>query len=411
MWRHYLKPFAVFCVLSALCSSYADAQDGTLPASTEETIKRGEYLFRAADCAGCHTAPNSSELTGGRPFTLPFGTIFASNITPDKQTGIGRYTDTEWLKMLREGVGKGGKHLYPVMPYTAYTLLNDKDALAIKSYLFTLTPRKIEAPENKLSFPFNQRWSLVFWNLLNNENKRFVPVADKSAEWNRGAYLTEALGHCSQCHTPRTITYGLSKKAYAGTVQMGWYAYNLTSDRQHGLAGWSDAQLKSYLSTGYAKGKGSASGPMAEAVEHGLRYMTPEDIEAIITYLRSIPPQVSGPIAQVMPAPPSQIDTEEHARGQKLFAQACSGCHLRDGQGRQSDWAALAGAHSVSDPEAHNLIQVLLSGTSLMTEHGKVSMPSFTGAYTPDELAAVSNYVIAHFGGKLTDVSSAEFKK
>ncbi|MGO3518005.1 MAG: c-type cytochrome [Acetobacter cibinongensis] len=375
-----------------------------------EIIEKGEYLFRAADCAACHTAPDSKKLTGGRPFPLPFGTVYAVNITPDTQSGIGGYTDAEWLKALREGVGRGGKHLYPVMPYTAYTLLSDDDALAIKAYLFSLHPEKAETPQNTLVFPFNQRWGMVFWNWLNNPNKRFEPDSNRSPEWNRGAYLTEALGHCSQCHTPRNFTYGLSSKAYAGAVQVGWKAYNLTSDKEHGLGDWTDEQLSAYLSTGKAVGRGAASGPMAEAVEHGLRYMTPSDISAMVTYFRSIAPIAKGPVAQDMPPANTSLSTT-YKRGEALFAQACAGCHLANGLGRQSDWAALAGAHSVSDPAASNIVQVLLTGTSLETDQGKVFMPSFEKGYTTDEVAALSSYVLAHFGGVKADVPASEFKK
>ncbi|MDN7353329.1 cytochrome c [Acetobacter senegalensis] len=392
------------------CAAFAQGNASDAHSAGAERIKQGEYLFRAADCAACHAEPGGTKLTGGRAFTLPFGSIFAVNITPDKKTGIGDYTDEEWLKMLRSGVGRGGKHLYPVMPYTAYTLMSDEDALAIKAYLFSLRPEHAVPPRNQLSFPFNQRWSMIFWNWLNNPDKRFKPVSGKSAEWNRGAYLTEALGHCSQCHTPRTLTYGLSSKAYAGTVQMGWRAYNLTSDPDHGLGGWTDEQLKSYLATGKASGKGPASGPMAEAVEHGLRYMTPEDIAAIVVYLRNLAPIAEGPAVQSSLKVQDKTRTETESRGQMLFVQACAGCHLPDGRGRQSEWAALAGAHSLSDPEALNLIQVLREGTSLETVQGRVFMPGFTKTYTAEELAAIATYVTAHFGGSNVAVKSSVFK-
>ncbi|WP_082786313.1 cytochrome c [Acetobacter tropicalis] len=400
----HLKHFLMRSVVATICcwSSVATAEN--------QLIKRGEYLFHAADCAACHVAPESNKLTGGRPFTLPFGTIFAVNITPDKQTGIGNYTDKEWLKMMREGVGKGGRHLYPVMPYTAYTLMTDADALAIKAYLFSLKPEKALPPPNTLNFPFNQRWGMVFWNWLNNPNKRFQPDSTQSEQWNRGAYLTEALGHCSQCHTPRTITYGLSSKAYAGALQMGWRAYNLTSERQHGLGSWTDDQLISYLATGKAHGKGVASGPMAEAVEHGLRYMTHEDIAAMVAYLRSLPPVAEGPTVQDGQSGSESTFSVVSRRGKKLFVQACAGCHLPDGRGRQSEWGALEGAHSVSDPAGDNLVQVLRSGTSLETGQGKVFMPGFMKGYTPEELAAISSYVLSHFGRTHEDIKPAAFK-
>jgi len=368
-------------------------------------VQRGAYLFRAADCAACHSAPGGEALTGGRGFALPFGTVHATNITPDRETGIGAYDDAAWLRVLRTGVARGGKRLYPVMPYPAYTLMSDADALAIRAYLLTLKPVRAEAVPNDLGFPFNQRWTMVFWNMLNNPDRRMTPRADRSAQWNRGAYLAEALGHCSQCHTPRTITYGLSGRAYAGAVQVGWRAYNLTSDREHGLGGWSDADLAQYLSTGRAVGHGPASGPMAEAVEDSLRYLTPEDIAAIVVYMRSVPARAEGPAV----ASGVLGDVSAGDLGGRVFAQVCAGCHLPDGRGRQSGWAALAGAHSVADPEGVNLVQVLRSGTALKTDQGEMFMHGFTGAYTAPELAALSDYVLARFGGVRGRVTEGAF--
>ena len=182
-----------------------------LPASLADAdlVARGEYLTRAADCAACHTAPGGKPFAGGLPFKLPMiGTIYSTNITPDPETGIGAWSDEEFLRALHQGIGKGGKHLYPAFPYTSYALMTDNDVLAIKAYLLSLKPVKYTPPPNDVSFPFNQRYLMMFWNALFKPSHRFRPNEDQPADWNRGAYLVEALGHCGDCHTPRNLLFG-----------------------------------------------------------------------------------------------------------------------------------------------------------------------------------------------------------
>ncbi len=387
-----------FLVLGGILAAFAA---GPAHAATDQVI-RGEYLAHAADCVACHTVQGQAAWTGGRAFVLPMiGKIYSPNITPDKDTGIGQYTDAEWISMMHEGVGHGGKHLYPVMPYNSYTRITDDDALAIKAYLFTIPAVHVEPIENEIGFPFNQRWLMVFWNLFNNPDSRLETNAAKSVDWNRGAYLVEGLGHCAQCHTPRNFMQGLSGNAFAGAEQVGWLAYNLTSDRDHGLGSWTDAQLEQYLSTGQADGRGPASGPMAEAISYSLRYLKPADIHAMATYLRDIPARADGPPATAVPVRPELFDP----RGQQIFIEACAGCHLPNGNGRQSPWAALAGNHSSGDVDGGNLIQVLTHGTQIETADGLMFMHAFDRAYTNEELAAVANYTIAQIGGRIGHVT------
>ncbi len=396
-------------LMPALAGAVLCASAFWQPARSQGTdlVRRGEYLTRAADCQACHTAAGGGAYAGGRAFTLPMGVLYSPNITPDRQTGIGNYTDDEFVRVLHSGVAPGGKHLYPAMPYNSYTLMTRDDALAIKAYLFSLPAVHATAPANRMSFPYNIRAVMIGWNLLNNPDHRFAPDAGKPADWNRGAYLVEALGHCAQCHTPRTATQGLdTARAYAGAVQQGWDAYNLTSDAGHGLKNWSDAALEQYLSTGHADGHGPASGPMAEAVQYSLRYLSPSDIHAIVVYLRGIPAQPDGPEAPAatvvaQPAPPL---------GQQVFAEACAGCHLPGGDGRQSQWAALRGDHSLGDPTATNMIQVLAHGSQIQTDQGLMFMHAFTRAYTDPELAAVANYAIGQFGGRQGEVTAQEIR-
>src|SRR6202790_3093076 len=255
------------------------------------TIARGDYLTRAADCVACHTVPGSGkEFAGGVAFVLPFGTIYSSNITSDPETGIGAWSDEDFVRAVHDGVRKDGKRLYPAFPYTSYTALSRADVLAIKAYLFSLPPVKQSDRSNELSFPFNQRWAMGFWNAAFFKNRRFVANASKSPEWNSGAYLATALGHCGECHTPRNLGYGMEHgKELAGEELQGWRAYNITPDPKYGIGSWSDAQITRYLQTGFADGHASASGPMGEAVSHSLQFLKSEDVAALVTYLRSVP--------------------------------------------------------------------------------------------------------------------------
>ena len=375
-------------------------------ARADDLVAKGEYLTRAADCAACHTVAGGAMYAGGRAFVLPMGTVWSPNITPDSKTGIGAYSDDDWLRMLQKGVARDGRHLYPAMPYASYTKLSRDDALAIKAYLFSLKP--VETPPTQaaaMKFPYDQRWGLAFWNMVNAPDRRLEPDSAKSAAWNRGAYLVEALGHCGECHTPRNFMQGLKDaKAFAGANQQGWIAYNLSSDKTAGLGGWTDEQLASYLSTGQAPGRGPASGPMAEAIQYSLRYLTPDDIKAMVAYLRDRPAQPDGPPAVPGIAAVAQADSI----GEHLYNQACAGCHLPYGKGRQSPWAALGGSHSAGDVNGTNLVQILAHGSQMETAQGQVFMHSFTGGYSDAELASIANYTIGQMSGRQGQVTAQQ---
>jgi mono/diheme cytochrome c family protein len=382
-------------------------------------VERGEYLARAADCMVCHTAPGGRQYAGGLGFKLPFGTLYSTNITPDKETGIGNYSDQEFLNAMHRGVRRDGARLYPAMPYTSYTYIPDEDALAIKAYLFNLPPVKMAAPDNTLTFPFNQRWAMTFWSALFNPDTRFEPDTSKSPQWNRGAYLAEALAHCGECHTPRNLAFALNnRRKFAGAVTAGWRAFNISSDKSTGVGAWSDDDLVSYLSTGHAPGHGTASGPMGEAVDHSLSKLAPEDIRALVSYLRSVPatPSPDLPATLAPPAPASHKDGggTADARGKMVFQGACVSCHGWTGESSISPFATLTGAWAVNDPGAINVAQIVISGTRRHTPDGAVSMPAFGNAYSDVEIAAVANYVTARFGAKgskLTAQDVAELRK
>jgi mono/diheme cytochrome c family protein len=399
---------------------YKDANPTGVPASLAQTspVERGAYLAKAADCMVCHTTQGGKEYAGGLGFTLPFGTLYSTNITPDKETGIGNYSDQDFLNAVHRGVRRDGARLYPAMPYTSYTYITDADALAIKAYLFSLPPVRAEAPANTLAFPFNQRWAMAFWSELFNPDTRFEPDISKSAEWNRGAYLAEALAHCGECHTPRNLAFALNnRKKFAGAVTAGWRAFNISSDKATGVGGWRDDDLISYLSSGHAAGHGTASGPMGEAVDHSFSQMAPEDIHAVVAYLRSVPPTVSPDLPATL-APPASASHKDgavaDARGKMVFEGACVSCHGWSGESAVSPMATLTGAWAVNDPGATNVAQIVISGTQRHSPEGALSMPAFGNAYSDDEIAAVANYVTARFGARgstLTAKDVAELRK
>jgi mono/diheme cytochrome c family protein len=367
-------------------------------------VERGAYLAKAADCMVCHTAPGGKDYAGGLGFKLPFGTLYSTNITPDKDTGVGNYSDQDFLNALHRGVRRDGARLYPAMPYTSYTYISDADALAIKAYLFSLPPVHAAAPANTLTFPFNQRWGMMFWSALFNPDTRFEPDTSKSVEWNRGAYLAEALAHCGECHTPRNLAFALdNRRKFAGAVTAGWRAFNISSDKTTGIGAWHDDDLISYLSVGHAKGHGTASGPMGEAVDQSFSQMAPEDIRAMVAYLRTVPATASPdlPATPAPAAPASHRDgVTSNPRGKMVFEGACVSCHGWTGESAISPLATLTGAWSVNDPGATNVAQIVIAGTRRHTPDGAVSMPAFGNAYSDEEIAAVANYVTARFGAK-----------
>lgn len=376
-------------------------------AASPELIARGAYVATAADCIACHTVEGGPAYAGGRAFKLPFGTIYSPNITPDRETGIGAWSDGEFLRAVRHGVGRNGEELYPAFPYTSYARMSDADALAVKAYLFSLAPVRHKTRANALAFPFNQRPLMRFWKLLFFRTGDFRSQPDKGADWNRGAYLVEVLGHCGECHTPRNLLYGFSGKRLAGETMQGWTAWNITSDARHGVGGWRADEIVAYLGGGYAPGRGVASGPMKEAIDYSLSKLTPADRMAMAVYLKSVPAAPRGPEAAARPqamaassfVAPASESVGPSDKGRMIFEGACSSCHAWNGQGQQTPVAALAGRRSVHDPQARNVVQTILRGGGVQTPEGHAMMPAFASAYSDAEIAAVANYVVRHFGG------------
>jgi mono/diheme cytochrome c family protein len=375
-------------------------------------VERGAYLARAADCMVCHTTQGGKEYAGGLGFKLPFGILYSTNITPDKETGIGNYTDQDFLNAVHRGIRRDGARLYPAMPFTSYTYISDADALAIKAYLFSLPSVRAVAPANTLMFPFNQRWAMSFWSALFNPDRRFEPDTSKTPEWNRGAYLAEALAHCGECHTPRSLALALNnRKKFAGALTAGWRAFNISSDKATGVGSWSDEDLISYLSIGHAAGHGTASGPMGEAVDQSFSQLAPEDIRAVVAYLRTVPATASSdlPATLAPPAPAShRVGGTPDPRGKMVFEGACVSCHDWNGESPISPFATLTGAWAVNDPGATNVAQIVISGTKRRTPVDAVSMPAFGNAYSDAEIAAVANYVATRFGSKESHLTARD---
>ena len=373
-----------------------------------DAATKGAYIARMGDCEACHTAKGGARFAGGRSFVLPFGTIYTPNLTPDPETGIGKWTDAEFLNAVHRGIAPDGSRYYPAFPYPSYTLLTDEDALAIKSYLFSLKPVKQANKPNTFAFPYNQRWLMAIWATLFNPDYRFRPVEGQSAEWNRGAYLVEAAGHCGECHTPRNLMQALDqRRKFAGAVAEGWNAYNISADKVSGVGDWSTEELATYLSTGHVKGRGVASGPMGEAVELSMSSLTKSDIAAIIVYLRSTPavasdlPKLAGPALTTL-----QVAAIDNPVGQRIFEGNCVSCHAWTGAGAVVEEAQLTGVRAVNDPSAANVAQMILNGGKSSAAHPY--MPGFGRAYSDAEIAAVANYVTARFGSAPSHITPAD---
>jgi mono/diheme cytochrome c family protein len=385
-----------------------------------DPVKRGAYLTRAGDCAACHTADPSRPFAGGLPIDTPFGTIVTPNITPDPETGIGQWSDADFMRAMHEGIGKGGERLYPVFPYAEFTRVTEQDVLAIRAYLNTLAPIHYTPPANRLKFPFNQRWLMAFWNLFNFTEGRFVPDPKQSAEWNRGAYLVLGLAHCEECHTPRNFMQGLkSGSRFSGAVQAGWHAFNITPDKTSGVGEWHDGELIAYLATGAAPGRANAAGPMGEVVADSTQYLSPVDLRSIVVYLRSVPP-VSGGESRPRHQWGNPADDVTALRGTaitgvngaQLFVANCASCHSWTGQGvgASAPGASPSLIHNstVGANSANNLVLVILHGVRRTTARADVLMPAFGHQLTDAQVAAIANYVTRQFGNPESTVTAEQ---
>jgi mono/diheme cytochrome c family protein len=405
-------------VLGASLATWTSAAVG----AQEDLVTRGAYLAKAADCAGCHTAPKGgAPYSGGLEMNSPFGTIVSSNITPDKRFGIGAYSLDDFARTLREGVAPGGKRLYPAMPYAAFSKITDDDMRALYAYMMHGVPPVAKIPPpTRVPFPFNQRWALAGWDWIFAPTGTFTPRPGRDATWNRGAYLVQSLGHCGSCHTPRGAGYQergydeSSKHYLAGGINDNWYAPNLRGDPGSGLGRVAEEDIAAFLKTGHGGGN-VAFGSMVQTIEDSLQYLTDDDLLAIAHYLKSLPatgaadgrydprPSAVQPVSKTLaPYTPPAI-------GAAVYASFCAECHRPQGEGVQNAFPKLAGNPSVISEDTTSLIRLLVEGgNSPATKSGPPhqTMPAFTGVLTDVQIAQVLTYIRASWGNDARPVTA-----
>jgi mono/diheme cytochrome c family protein len=396
MMRRSLTAVVLFVSLTGA----AFAQD----TQSFDRIERGRYLAVLSDCAACHTASGGAAFAGGLALQTPFGVLVAPNITSDPDTGIGNMTNDEFLAALHEGRGHNGKRLYPAMPYPAYTKMPDDDVLAMRAYFATVAPVRNRVVSNQLPFPLNIRLAMVFWNGLNFTSGRYQPNSQKSAEWNRGAYIVEGAAHCGTCHTPKTFLGGdKNDAALTGATLQGWFAPDITNDPRKGIGGWSKDDLVQYLKTGTNKWT-LASGPMAEAVSHSTSRMADDDIVAVATYLKDSGEGSTGS----KPTPVAANDNAMRA-GAAIYKDSCAACHRDSGEGEIQLFPRLAGSALVQSDDPTTLARVVLQGTRAVSTSAAPTapaMPAFDWRLGDAQVAAVLTYVRNSWGNAAASVTA-----
>lgn len=407
-----MKKWLVVAALLGLASPFTAQAQQRFP---QADVDRGRYLATAGDCAACHNAPGTGQgtMAGGYPIVSPLGTIYSSNITPSRTHGIGDYTEAQFARALREGVRADGARLYPAMPYPSYGGLTDTDIHALYAYFMQgVAPVDRSPPKTKLPFPFNLRLSMTGWNALFLSKGALVPDPAHDAQWNRGRYLAETLGHCSTCHSPRGFLMQESKSAALGGSPLGaWYAPNITSDRVSGIGGWSKAEIGQYLSTGHVTGKAQAAGDMADAVTNSFSRMTPADIDAIATYIATVPAVRDPDARQVSYAIGAPGHFEAGLRGSAdatggahLYSGLCASCHGRDGAGTaDGTLPSLFHNSTVGATRPDNLVAVILHGVDRTVGDRHVLMPgfgdnSFVQSLSDEQIATLATFIRQSFG-------------
>jgi mono/diheme cytochrome c family protein len=380
----------VLAVGGLACAASANPTAAAAPASSVNLKNRGEYIARAADCMSCHTGEADKPFAGGNALKSAFGTLYGTNITSDKQTGIGSWTKADFERALRLGIRKDGAYLYPAMPYDAYTKMSDADMTALWQYIHSLPAINKPNIDNTLPFPLSVRSGMAVWQGLYFKPGRFVPVASKDAAWNRGAYLVQALEHCSDCHTPRNLAQGPETEHLLGGAQIeGWYAPDISHDPQSKIAHWSTDALAKFLKTGVSPDNAKVVGPMQEAVQDSLQYLTDADLHAMAVYLKD---QASNTESET----PSKSSLPRLAAGKRLYEDNCSSCHGRNGMGREGTIPALAHNDAVTASEPYNVIMAMLEGFPAQGTWG--AMGSFADVLNDDQISAVANYVRTAWG-------------
>jgi mono/diheme cytochrome c family protein len=401
MARRSILPAVLAALLLAVPFAQAQGSQAQEAEGDAALVARGEYLSRAADCMPCHTGDKAKPYAGGLPLNTPFGTLYSVNITSDPTTGIGKWTYTQFKQALHDGIRADGAYLYPAMPFDAYTGIKDDDLKALWAYVRRIPAVNAPNPKNRLSFPFNIRLGLLAWRELFFAPAEFKPAPGKSDEWNRGAYLVEALAHCTDCHTPRNIMGAVKGKSQLTGAEIdGFYAPDITAAAL--AKSWTKDSLVQFLKTGSVPKSSSVFGPMRDVIHDGLAHLTDPDIAAMATYLLDSPPPPSVPAPQRL----SPLPAEAYERASKVYVDHCAGCHQPHGTGIAGSIPPLAGNPAVTAAEPYNVIAVVLQGLPSSGSYG--AMPSFAGRLSDDEVADLANYVRTSWGNKAAANSSAK---
>ena len=382
--------------------------DRPMPPATAEQIERGQYLARAGNCISCHTVQGGTPYAGGRGIATPFGTVYASNLTPDSETGLGAWSSDHFWRALHHGRSKDGRLLYPAFPYTEYTHVTRADADAIFAFLRSLPPAAQPNQAHTLRFPYSSQWALAGWRALFFRAGGDTADTHQSAEWNRGAYLVRGLGHCVACHSPRNALGAsrLSQDLQGGVIPVqNWYAPALTSSTEAGIAHWPQEDVVALLQTGLSP-QASVMGPMAEVVFNSTQHLSTADVQAMAVYLQSLPQEPVRAVAPV-PAPGSQV----MQKGAKVYEQQCAQCHGAAGEGLPGAFPALAGNRAVNLAQPVNVVQAVLHGGYLPATAGNprpFGMPPFSHVLDDAEVAAVVSFIRASWGNNAAPVTAMD---
>lgn len=382
--------------------------------NSSDQVARGAYLVRAGDCMACHTARGGKQYAGGRAIQTPFGAIYSPNLTPDNETGMGKWSADDFWQALHNGKSRDGSLLYPAFPYTNYTKVTRDDADAMFAYLRSVLPVRQKNLQHDLRFPYNNRALLYGWRALYFRPGVYRAEKEQSVEWNRGAYLVQGLGHCSACHTTRNALGGIDLKAELGggfIPVVNWYAPSLTSDEEIGLGDWDVQHITALLKNGVSP-RGTVLGPMAEVVGASLQHLSDDDVTAMAVYLKSLPRQTE------LPAPKERANPVEVervlAQGGKIYKAHCVDCHQASGKGVWPAYPPLAGNHAMTMSSPVNAIRVVLNGgfsPSTVANPRPYGMPPYGPVLSDSEVAAVVSYIRNSWGNKAPIVSASEVNR
>ncbi|PKO45012.1 MAG: alcohol dehydrogenase [Betaproteobacteria bacterium HGW-Betaproteobacteria-3] len=390
-----------------------DVSEARIAPATAEQVARGAYLARAGNCAACHTARGGQPYAGGRGIETPFGTVFASNLTPDATHGLGQWSPAQFWRALHHGRSRDGRLLYPAFPYTSTTLVTRADSDALLAYLQSLPPVAQATPPHTLRWPFSTQAALAVWRTLYFSPGAFQPDPAKPAAWNRGAYLVRGLGHCAACHSERNALGAMqdAPDLAGGLIPMqNWYAPSLALSAEAGVAHWPDAEVVRLLKTGIAA-QGSATGPMAEVVLGSTQYLNDTDLTAMAAYLKTLATDAPAAPATRRPLPPPPPAQPPDAATAKLYEHHCADCHGARGEGIPGAYPALAGNRAVTMASPVNLVQIVLHGGFAPATQGNprpFGMPPFMLVLNEHEIAALLTHIRTQWGNQAGAVSELD---